>query len=108
MKSKASKEKSRDWAFPVRRNRTVRAKPALVPSGPMSKVMVTRLAVEAQNVLSAIEDNKRLYARLDELTQILKDANLSGTGLTVIDNFSDKNTVFRPAGVRRFELKKVG
>ena len=71
----------------------------------LSKKEVTKLAVEAENILAALTEYKALYARLDEITNLLMDEDLSDTKFVVIDNFCDRNVVFRPAGVRRFELK---
>lgn len=73
----------------------------------MTKKEITKLCVEAQNILSAVEDYKKLYQRLDEITLELQGQELAGTGLALIDNFAEKNVVWRPAGVRRFELKRV-
>jgi hypothetical protein len=73
----------------------------------LTKKEITKLAVEAQNLMSAVEDYKKMYQRIDEITLILQGEDLSGTGLAVVDNFAEKNVVWRPAGVRRFELKKV-
>ena len=65
------------------------------------------LVKEALQVLEALDGAKELYKRMDEITLLLKGKNLAGTGLEMVDNFSEKNVVFRPAGVRRFELKRV-
>lgn len=73
----------------------------------LTKYEITKLAVEAQNLMSTLEGYKKLYQRIDEITLALKDQDMEGTGLEVVDNFEQKNVVFRPAGVRRFELKKV-
>lgn len=54
---------------------------------------------------------KALYAELDALVLELQtggfsSADLEGMRLELVDNFADgKNTVFRPAGVKRFEIK---
>lgn len=56
--------------------------------------------------------SKTLYAERDKLALELKD--LVGVGvevshgdmiMKVVDNFAEKNTVFRPAGVKRFDLE---
>lgn len=58
-----------------------------------------------------IELRKALYDELDKLTLELledgfRDATLDGITLELVDNFAaGKNTVFRPAGVKRFEIK---
>lgn len=55
---------------------------------------------------------KKLYEEKEELTLKLKD--MIGTGVEVThgdyvfkvnDNFAEKNVVFRPAAVRRFDLE---
>ena len=54
---------------------------------------------------------KELYSELDRLTLELqqegfRSQEVEGMLLELVDNFADgKNTVFRPAGVKRFELK---
>lgn len=85
-------------------------------------------AVRLVQLKAALEANKPLYEELDRLTLELKDA--MGTTafpvtlteqesmylhngeakfiaqnqvITINDNFAEKNTVFRPAGVKRFE-----
>lgn len=57
-----------------------------------------------------LDIRKDLYTELDMLTLQLqdegfKDAVLEGLTVTLVDNFLEQNTVFRPAGVKRFELK---
>lgn len=57
-----------------------------------------------------LDIRKDLYTELDMLAMQLqdegfKDAVLEGMVVTLVDNFLDVNTVFRPAGVKRFELK---
>jgi hypothetical protein len=76
----------------------------------MSK-KIEKLAKEAIEVMAQLEAAKPLYQRLDELTLALVEAKskeLRAYGLVVVDNFAEKNAVFRPACVRRFEVKKVG
>lgn len=53
---------------------------------------------------------KALYAELDALVLELqadgfKSVDLEGFRIDLIDNFAERNTVFRPAGVKRFEIK---
>lgn len=58
---------------------------------------------------------KKHYQASDDLLDQLLAVAPCGTVLTkpngkkvkVIDNFAEKNKVFRPAGVRRFDLKEV-
>ncbi len=75
---------------------------------------LTKLAKRAKEVLDQLEAQKVLYKELDELTEALCQSPLVlphillGAGIQIVDNFRDKNAVFRPACVRRFEIKKVG
>jgi hypothetical protein len=81
----------------------------------MSKKDLNR-AVEIVNRIAAIktqlEAAKPLYDELDELTGELGEvAEVNQTlstndsrFITLVDNFADKNTVFRPAAVRRFDI----
>jgi hypothetical protein len=58
-----------------------------------------------------LDIRKELYAELDRITLELVEsgfasAELEGLQIDLVDNFAEgKNTVFRPAGVKRFELK---
>lgn len=73
----------------------------------MGPKQVVALAKEASEIMDVLEAQKRLYARLDELTLALKDQEIGRLGLMVVDNFAQKNVAFRVAGVKRFELKRV-
>ncbi len=73
---------------------------------PQTKAILARV-IELQRELDARKD---LYTELDMLTVQLqdegfRDAELDGLLITLIDNFATSNTAFRPAGVKRFELK---
>lgn len=72
----------------------------------LTKKQVTELLVEAENIQATLTEYKALYARLDEITASLIGQELDGKWV-IVDNFADRNCVFRPVGVRRFELKKV-
>ena len=68
------------------------------------------LAREAIKIIETLNSVKPLYKQLDELTMQLcqaKEEDLQEYGLVLQDNFKEKNTVFRPTGVKRFELKLV-
>ncbi len=57
-----------------------------------------------------LDVRKALYTELDMLTMQLqdegfRDAELDGMLVTLVDNFEKSNTAFRPAGVKRFELR---
>ena len=72
----------------------------------LTKKQVIELLVEAENIQATLTEYKALYARLDEITASLIGQDLGDTDWAIVDNFSEKNCVFRPVGVRRFELKK--
>jgi hypothetical protein len=72
---------------------------------------VTKLVARLAEVEAVLDVTKKLYAERDELTLKLKemvgiDYEVSSGDIVfkVVDNFAEKNTVFRPAGVRRFDL----
>lgn len=71
----------------------------------LDKKLARILSINAE-----LEQRKALYAELDALVLELqaagfKSADLEGMRLELVDNFADgKNTVFRPAGVKRFEI----
>jgi len=73
---------------------------------PQTKHILARV-IELQ---AELDVRKALYEELDMLTIQLqsegfKDAELEGQVITLVDNFEVNNTCFRPAGVKRFELK---
>lgn len=74
---------------------------------PLPPKDVTNLCVEAQNILSAIADIKKLYARLDTITLQLLDQDLSKHKLCIVDNFSEKNVSWKMCGISRWEIKRT-
>lgn len=53
---------------------------------------------------------KELYSELDALVLELqaggfRSADLEGMRMELVDNFSEKNTCFRPAGIKRYEME---
>lgn len=57
-----------------------------------------------------LDIRKELYAELDKLTLELRQSGFTCTNyddqvIELVDNFAEGNTVFRPAGVKRFELQ---
>lgn len=57
-----------------------------------------------------LEEMKKLYTEMDGVIHLLLKMGftthkLNDFNITLKDNFAEKNVVFRPAGVRRFELK---
>lgn len=69
---------------------------------------IAELLVEAENIDAVLSEYKTLWARRDEITAALVGQDLGKHPWAVVDNFAEKMVVFRPVGVRRFELKKVG
>lgn len=74
----------------------------------------SKLVEEAFYLISKLEECKELRVRLSEITEELAEkefttADLKGVDkvLMLVDNFAEKNTVFRSAGVSRFELKLI-
>ncbi len=61
------------------------------------------------DITAELEVRKALYTELDALVLELqaegfKQTDLEGFRVELVDNFLEKNTVFRPAGVKRFEI----
>jgi hypothetical protein len=73
----------------------------------LSKEQALLLLIEAENIQASLDAVKPLYARLDEITQKLIGQDLSWSSFSVVDNFAVKNTCYRMAAVKRFELKKI-
>lgn len=71
--------------------------------------IVNRIA----EIKGVIEKVKPLYDELDDLTVELGEvaevnqtlATNDGRFVTLIDNFAEQNTVFRPAAVKRFDVE---
>ncbi len=64
-------------------------------------------AIALQAKLSEV---KELYKEMDEVTELLLKADFktsvhNGQTIFMVDNYKDKNCVFRAHGIRRFELK---
>jgi hypothetical protein len=74
------------------------------------KQATKKLIERALKIQQSLEQNKPLYQELDEI--VLKLANEGFTSdkfenveVEIVDNFASKNTCFKVAGVKRFELK---
>lgn len=86
--------------FPTRRRRPLPKLPA--------PLATKTLLIEARGILDRYARAKEALKRLDQITMILKNADLSGTGWEVKDNFpAGTNTAFRPAAVSRYQLQPV-
>ena len=96
-----------------------------VPQLQHQAALAMAIATELVRIKTLLEANKPLYEQLEKLTLQLKE--LVGTEevalmeeqvvltpggpvfaapqyIRIVDNFSEKNTVFRPAAVKRFEM----
>lgn len=72
----------------------------------MEKAVLLAKVNRVFKIYKHLESNKDLYSELDQLIHDLKDEKgLEKHGLRVKDNFQNKNTVFKPAGVRRFDFE---
>ncbi len=71
------------------------------------KQEIEKMSRRAEQLLERIEENKELYKELDQLTEeLIKRGFASDARLVLVDNFESKNVIFRPAAVRRFEIKR--
>lgn len=66
----------------------------------------------AAEILAQLEKVKPLYSELDEITIFLQSTGtanfeVDGVHFTIIDNFINKNSVFKATAIRRFEIKKA-
>jgi hypothetical protein len=73
---------------------------------------IQTLLTRADAIMTVLENDKPLYEELDNITLQLKalgfEQGAIGTRLlALVDNFAEKNTAFRPCGVKRFELKTL-
>jgi len=70
-----------------------------------------KLVARILDIKKELDERKALYEELDQLTLELKKLNfeamtLNDMRIELVDNFAEgKNTVFRPAGVKRFEVE---
>lgn len=80
--------------------------PAKAPRVRVSQ-SVSVLLMEALEIFDRFNRAKRELERADQIIAQLRRADLSGTGYEVVDNFRGKAVVFRPAAVRRFELRAI-
>ena len=74
------------------------------------KTQTNKLLTRAAQIIAELDERNALYKELDSIVQTLRaesfeSAVLDGTQFRLRDNFAEKNTVFRPAGVKRFELE---
>lgn len=73
----------------------------------MSKRKIGQVAVRAKELIIILTRAKALYAELDEITEFLvkTGARVEDYGITMVDNFEEKNTAWKSTAMRRFELK---
>lgn len=74
------------------------------------KFKTRQLIERALKIQQKLEENKPLYQELDEI--VLKLANdgfthdtIDNVEVELVDNFATKNTCFKVAGVKRYDLK---
>lgn len=81
---------------------------------PAAKPNLQALLARAVQIKAQLEAVKPLYDELEQVTLSIVNAHLAagaeatvptGHVVQVVDNFAGANTVFRPAAVKRFELK---
>lgn len=76
----------------------------------MDKKLKTLMA-KAAEIKAKLDAVKPLYDEMDKLTMQIAELTQPGEyeipdyEVTLVDNFAQKNVCFRPAAVRRFELK---
>lgn len=75
-----------------------------------TKNKVTELLKRAVDIQKQLDAVKKLYGEMDEITTQLVEggfemSELEQHKIMLVDNFKTKNTVFKVAGVKRFELK---
>ncbi len=93
--------------FKIRKSRKA---PKIGPSNVYElpgKKNVKKLVERARAISEQLDEVKPLYNELDQITlalSMVKDL-LPKHGVTMVDNFSEKNTQFKVASFRRFELK---
>ncbi len=69
------------------------------------------LVARARSIRQQLDEVKPLYNELDQITLALMNAQEAlrrhgkQFGVELVDNFAEKNTAFRVAAIRRFELK---
>ena len=64
-----------------------------------------KMALQAKGLLKKLEKNKQHYAILERLAVDLRGQNLSEFGIENVDNFAEKNRVYRSSGISRWELR---
>lgn len=77
-----------------------------------SEIKKKDLIKRALELLVLLEQNKVLYKEMDQITlELLEMGVMQGSygkqQIALIDNFEDKNTAFRVARIKRFEIKKI-
>lgn len=71
---------------------------------------IKTLAKRARAIMKQLDEVKPLYRELDEITLALFGVGdkLRDFGLVVVDNFEEKNTMFKTSAFKRFDLKWTG
>jgi hypothetical protein len=76
----------------------------------MTNQTAQKKALKIIEIQKQLDEMKPLYKEIDELVCELVAANVTTVEVKdqkviILDNFSDKNTVFRTTGVKRYEAK---
>lgn len=71
---------------------------------------IAQILTRLETIEMLIDSSKMLYKERDELTDLLRKLNFTemtrdGKSFKLTDNFADKNTCYRMAFVRRWEIK---
>lgn len=78
-------------------------------SGTQKLMEITHRLLRIKEQLDAIrplyEERDQLTAELTSIVGAGNEAKAGENVVAVVDNFADRNTVFRPASVSRFEVK---
>ena len=77
---------------------------------PSKTKIVQNLVARAAEISLILEDTRPLYRELDDITLKLIElevfhAYADGLQMTLVDNFAEKNTGFRVARFKRYDIK---
>lgn len=73
----------------------------------MKKQSKANLKKELDQLMVQLEEIKKVYQRVDEITEAIASGQAKVDGYVAIDLFADKGKVFKTACWKRYELKRV-
>lgn len=76
------------------------------PSIRQVQLAVRRYLIASSVFKKAIDRRESAHAKVLELLTVGQTVVVADAVYTVVDNFATKNVAFKPAAVRRFELKE--